>query len=256
VTSVAGCGLASGRFGMALVQARALVERARRIVVFTGAGVSAESGIPTFRDALTGLWANCDPEQLATEAGFRADPPLVWRWYAERRAGIARAEPNPGHLAIARLGARVPGLLVVTQNIDGLHQRAGSTDVTELHGSILRARCLAGCGEAGPQWQQDPRVPPPCARCGAPLRPDVVWFGEMLPEAALRRAQAAAIACDLMIVVGTSAQVYPAAELPFLAARGGAAVICVNPEPTPLDRIADVSLPGRAGDVLPALIDG
>ena len=241
----------------ALVErARALVERAKRPVVFTGAGVSAESGIPTFRDALTGLWERYDPEQLATEAGFRTDPELVWCWYASRRERIAQARPNPAHLAIAAFGRRNAALQVVTQNVDGLHQRAGSTDVLELHGSILAVRCLEGCAGPAPGWQSDPRVPPRCPRCGAPLRPDVVWFGELLPQRALQRAQQAAACCDLMVVVGTSALVYPASELPFTAARSGAQVICVNPEPTAIDEIAAVALHGKAGELLPRVLPG
>jgi len=237
-----------------LARARALVERAQRLVVFTGAGVSAESGIPTFREAQTGLWARYDPEQLATEAGFRADPELVWNWYASRRERIALTHPNAAHRAIAALGQRKPRLLVVTQNVDGLHQRAGSADVVELHGSILRVRCLEGCAGTVDAWEEDPRVPPRCPRCGAPLRPDVVWFGEFLPERALMRAQREAADCDLMLVVGTSALVYPAAELPFAAVRGGADLVCVNPEPTPIDEIATVSLRGKAGDLVPLLV--
>jgi len=238
----------------ALQRARTLVAGARSTVILTGAGVSAESGIPTFRDALTGLWERYDPEQLATEEGFRADPPLVWRWYASRRERIAQARPNPAHEAIAAFGRSRPGLLVVTQNVDGLHQRAGSRDVVELHGSILRVRCLAGCPGPAQGWESDERVPPRCARCGAPLRPDVVWFGELLPQAALGRAQRAARSCELLLVVGTSALVYPAAELPFEAARAGASVICVNPEPTPIDEIATVVLRGRAGEIVPLLL--
>lgn len=235
-------------------RARAVVAAARRPVVFTGAGVSAESGIPTFRDALTGLWERYDPQQLATEQGFRADPQLVWRWYASRRERIEQVRPNAAHEAIAEFGRRRPALLVITQNIDGLHQRAGSADVVELHGSILRARCLAGCPGLAQGWERDERVPPRCPRCGAPLRPDVVWFGELLPEAALQRAQQAARSCDLLLVVGTSALVYPAAELPFEAARAGAEVICVNPEPTAIDEIATAVLRGRAGDLVPLLL--
>ena len=245
--------------GAELRRAGELLARAQRPVVFTGAGVSAESGIPTFRDALTGLWAKFDPEQLATEEGFRANPPLVWAWYASRREAIAAAQPNAAHRAIAAWGARRPELCVVTQNVDGLHQRAGSRDVLELHGSIVRARCLAGCGDpdgipGAPDWRLDARVPPPCPRCGAPLRPDVVWFGEFLPEAALERAQRAARECDAMLVVGTSGQVWPAAELPFIAHRAGAAVVVVDPGPTAIDEIADAALRGRAGELLPALL--
>ncbi len=237
-----------------LILARELALHAERPVVFTGAGVSAESGIPTFRDALTGLWAQYDPEQLATEAGYRNDPALVWRWYASRRERIAQAKPNPAHDAIADYGRRKPRLQVITQNVDGLHQRAGSADVIELHGSILRVRCLDGCAGQAVGWESDPRVPPLCARCSAPLRPDVVWFGEFLPEAALARAQRAVTECDLMIVVGTSALVYPAAELPFSARRNGSEVITVNPESTAVDEIARVMLAGKAGDLLPRLL--
>jgi len=232
---------------------------ARRIVVFTGAGVSAESGIPTFRDALTGLWARFDPEQLATEAGFRADPPLVWRWYAERRAAIAKARPNAAHRAIAACESGDARVTVVTQNIDGLHARAGSTNVLELHGNILRVKCLEGCGdpdsiEPHHDWHADERVPPACPRCGAPLRPDVVWFGELLPQQVFERAERAALGADLMLVVGTSALVHPAAGLPIAARDAGARVVVVNPAPTPIDAWAARVLRGPAGEVLPALL--
>jgi NAD-dependent deacetylase len=237
-----------------LARARGLLEGARRLVVFTGAGVSAESGIPTFRDALEGLWARFDPMRLATEAGFRADPPLVWRWYAERRARIAQARPNAAHVAIARAAGGGRTVTVITQNVDGLHQRAGSTDVIELHGSIVQARCLEGCGAAPDGWQDDTREPPPCPRCGAPLRPCVVWFGEMLPERAFATAEAAARACDAMLVVGTSGLVQPAASLPWTAARSRRPVIVVDPAPTELDAIASVSLRAPAAAVLPALL--
>ncbi|UCE30642.1 MAG: NAD-dependent deacylase [Burkholderiales bacterium] len=236
-----------------LQRARALLAASGDPVVFTGAGVSAESGIPTFRDALTGLWAEYDPETLATEAGFRANPSLVWDWYASRRERIGQAEPNPAHRAIAAIEAARGRVTVVTQNVDGLHARAGSSDVVELHGSILRARCLAGCGPAS-GWEADLRSPPRCRHCEAPLRPDVVWFGEWLPHEAVAAAEAAAARCDLMLVVGTSAQVYPAAELPFRARRSGAEVIVINPEPTEIDAIASVVLRGRAGEILPALL--
>lgn len=238
-----------------LETARARLAEAAHLVVFTGAGVSKESGIATFRDALEGLWARFDPMRLATEEGFRADPPLVWRWYAERRAGIAQAHPNAAHEAIARAGSE-PGrrVSVVTQNVDGLHQRAGSADVIELHGSIVRAKCLDGCGAAPEGWQADPRVPPPCPRCGAPLRPDVVWFGEMLPEGAFERAQALAADCDAMLVIGTSGLVQPAASLPWTAARRGCTVVVVDPNPTGLDAIASVSVRGTAAQTVPALL--
>lgn len=242
-----------------LTQVRAWVQAARRLAVFTGAGVSAESGIPTFRDALTGLWARFDPEQLATEAAFRADPSTVWRWYAERRAAIAAAQPNAAHRAIAALEGRGPRVSVVTQNIDGLHARAGSHEVLELHGNILRVKCLEGCGnperiEPAFDWRADPREPPPCPRCGAPLRPDVVWFGELLPPDVFSRAERAALRCDLMLVVGTSALVHPAAGLPLLARQAGARIAVVNPQDTPIDALADHVLRGSAATVLPELL--
>jgi len=245
-----------------LADVRAWLAAARRVVVFTGAGVSAESGIPTFRDALTGLWARYDPERLATEAGFRADPALVWRWYAERRDAIGAAQPNAAHRAIAASESRGGShITVVTQNIDGLHARAGSRDVLELHGSILRARCLEGCGDPahlapGYDWRGDPRVPPPCPRCGAPLRPDVVWFGELLPQDVLARAERAAMRCDLMLVVGTSALVHPAAGLPLLAREAGARIVVVNPERTPIDDLAAGVLRGPAGLLVPEVLAG
>jgi NAD-dependent deacetylase len=238
----------------AFARARALLGEARRLVVFTGAGVSAESGIPTFRDALEGLWSSFDPMRLATEAGFRADPPLVWRWYGERRARIGQARPNAAHVAIAQAARAGRAVTVLTQNVDGLHQRAGSQDVVELHGSIVKARCLEGCGPAPAGWESDPREPPACPGCGAPLRPDVVWFGEMLPEHAFARAQSAARACDAMLVVGTSGLVQPAASLPWIAARNARPVVVVDPNPTELDPIASVSLRGPAAALLPALL--
>jgi NAD-dependent deacetylase len=169
---------------------------------------------------------------------------------------IAAARPNAAHEAIARAGADPRRrLTVVTQNVDGLHQRAGSTDVIELHGSIVRAKCLVGCGPAPSGWRDDPRVPPPCPRCGAPLRPDVVWFGESLPEGAFERAQALAADCDAMLVIGTSGLVQPAASLPWTAARRGRTVVVVDPNPTGLDAIATVSVRGAAALTVPALLD-
>lgn len=245
-----------GRFDVALRAARDCLAGASRIVALTGAGVSAESGIPTFRDAQSGLWARFDPAQLASEAGFRADPALVWRWYAERREAVRRARPNPGHVALARgaHGGRTP-VAVVTQNVDGLHARAGS-DVIELHGNILRTICLERCGQ---RYEPDDLLPagepPVCPACGSQLRPDVVWFGEMLDPAALLRAERAAAACHVMLVVGTSGIVFPAAGLALVAGRAGARVIVVNPDETELDGQADLCLRGPAGSVLPALLE-
>lgn len=244
----------------ALAPARAWLREAAHVVVFTGAGVSAESGIATFRDTLTGLWARFDPETLATEEGFRADPALVWRWYAERRSAVSRAQPNAAHHAIAAFAARGGRRVdVVTQNVDGLHRRAGSRAVLELHGDITRAKCLEGCGlpeslDAAYDWRADPREPPPCPRCAAPLRPDVVWFGELLPEDVLGEAQRAAGVCDAMLVVGTSALVYPAAELPALAKRHRARLVVVDPNGTAIDDLADACIRARAAEALPALL--
>lgn len=239
---------------MDIVIPGALVERlavARRVAVLTGAGISAESGIPTFRDALTGLWANYDPQELATPEGFARNPGLVWEWYAERRARIAAVQPNPGHLALAALQQRFERFTLVTQNIDSLHQRAGSREVVELHGNIARVKCSV---EATVVSEFPPDESPPRCHCGAFLRPDVVWFGEMLPADALARAEAAAEHCEVFLSIGTSAQVYPAAELPLRALSAGATVVEINPERTALTRHAHFSLPGAAGVVLPQLL--
>jgi len=237
----------------ALAPVREWVRAARHIVVLSGAGMSAESGVPTFRDAQTGLWAKFRPEELATEAAFRAQPQTVWEWYALRREMIARVEPNAGHRAIAGFQQRHPGrLAVVTQNVDGLHQRAGSPGVLALHGSILEDRWLdaprACCTAAEPQ----PGRPPRCAVCGNLRRPAVVWFGEMLPARELAAAEEAAGACELMLVVGTSGVVYPAAGLARAAAGR---VVVVNPHASDLDDAADAVLRGTAASVLPHLLE-
>jgi NAD-dependent deacetylase len=237
-----------------VTEARGLISAADRICVLTGAGMSAESGVPTFRDAQTGLWSRFDPMQLASEPGFRADPPLVWRWYAVRRAAVVRAEPNAGHHALAAAERSKRRLSIVTQNVDGLHRRAGSTDVNEIHGSITRTLCLARCGytEDDPS-RLPPGEPPRCPQCGDWLRPGVVWFGEMLDSEQLAAAEFAARSCSVMLVVGTSGLVYPAAGLPLAARRAGAAVIVVNPAESDLDDIARYVLRGTAATVLPRL---
>ena len=233
--------------------ARALAD-ARSIVVLTGAGVSAESGVPTFRDAQTGLWAKFDPFELATPRAFARQPGLVWDWYAERRAAVARALPNPGHRALVAIEGRAPSFLLATQNVDGLHHRAGSRSIVELHGSLARVRCSREDREVAAWDEPAPGEPPRCPDCGACLRPDVVWFEEALPAAAIERAEAAARACDLMIVAGTSAEVHPAAALPWLARAAGATIVEINPSATPLTRHADHALRERSGVALPAWV--
>ncbi|SCL26252.1 NAD-dependent deacetylase [Micromonospora pallida] len=242
-------------------EAAALLDQAERVVVFTGAGMSAESGVPTFRDALTGLWQRFDAQALATPEAFRADPALVWGWYEWRRHAVQQAQPNAGHRAVAAIEARVPNTVLVTQNVDDLHERAGSANPVHLHGSLFAPRCSACAHPASTPYGEadeptDGPVPPPrCARCAADIRPGVVWFGEALPTAALEAAVEAASSCDLLVTVGTSGLVYPAAEIPQVAARLGATVIQVNPEETPLDRVATVNLRGPAARVLPALVE-
>ena len=226
---------------------------ARSVVVSTGAGISKESGIPTFRDAPNALWENFDPEKLASPEGFLDDPPLVWRWYEERRRMISEAQPNPGHTAIARLEGHFDRFVVVTQNIDDLHRKAGSKNIIEMHGNIFRYKCH-DMGHPIGELPRDDRVPPRC-RCGSMIRPDVVWFGELLPEEAVEHAYRALQTCDVMLVVGTSGIVYPVAGFPEVARRAGARIIEVNPEETPITLLADVFLEGAAGEVLPRLAD-
>ncbi|MCA9998430.1 MAG: NAD-dependent deacylase [Anaerolineales bacterium] len=236
------------------------LQHARHLAVLTGAGISAESGIPTFREAQTGLWANYSPEDLATPEAFRRNPKLVWDWYTWRRELVAKAEPNAGHRALVGLAQLVPRLTLITQNVDGLHTRAGSTDVIELHGNLTRCTCLAA-GHLVDAALVDAALPgetavspPLCPHCGSPLRPDVVWFGENLPRAALQQAVAASQSCDLFLSVGTSSLVQPAASLPLEALERGKTAVEINPQPTPLAPYMDYVLRGSAGTVLPALV--
>jgi NAD-dependent deacetylase len=227
------------------------------VLVLTGAGMSAESGVPTFRDAQTGLWARFRPEDLATPEAFERDPATVWRWYAWRRELVAKAEPHAGHRALAeierRLGER---LTIVTQNVDGLHQRAGSRRVVELHGNILRTTCSRTRLPIEPSWlAAHPGEPPRSPHHALGLaRPDVVWFGEALPAAALEQAWRACEACRVCLVVGTSALVQPAASLPRLARDSGAWVVEINPERTPISGQVDEVLTGSAAQLLPRLL--
>ena len=242
---------------------RAWIEAADAIVVFSGAGISAESGVPTFRDAQTGLWAKFRPEELATEQAFRDNPQRVWDWYAERRETLSTVQPNAGHLAVAQFQERHPDrLTVVTQNVDDLHQRAGSPDVLAVHGHLFEDEWLNPCPLAGmgtpacaPE-HAEPGRPPSCLQCGNQLRPGVVWFGEMLPEGVMQRAEIASRSCDLMLVVGTSGQVWPAAGLAHSARQAGARVVVLNPAPSDLDAVAHEVLGTSAATGLPALLDG
>jgi len=229
------------------------LRQTKKWAVLTGAGVSAESGVPTFRDAQTGLWAKYRPEELATPQAFRRDPKLVWEWYAWRRELVSRAEPNAGHLALAQLEAWAEQFTLITQNVDGLHARAGSRNIVELHGNITRAKCFE-CGRYAETWAEDGSVPPQCESCGGWLRPDVVWFGEALLPAALNAAFHAAQTCEVFFSIGASGLVEPAASLPWEALRAGAVVVEINPNPTPLSEAATYALNGAAGMVLPKII--
>ena len=225
---------------------------ARHVCVLTGAGVSAESGVPTFRDAQEGLWAKYRAEDLATPEAFMADPALIWRWYRWRRDLADEVEPNPGHYALAQLADLVPRLTLVTQNVDNLHQRAGSRDVIEFHGNIFVDRCFADATE---HTGDDSLDVPLCPDCGGPLRPGVVWFGEAIPEHALNSSWAAAIDCDVFLSVGTSSLVYPAAGLADVANQNGATVAEINPNPTALTAGFDFAIAGNSGVVLPELVE-
>lgn len=240
---------------MADIPARlaAALRNAQTIAVLTGAGVSAESGVPTFRDAQSGLWARFRPEELATPEAFQRDPGLVWEWYAWRRELAGRAEPNPGHFALAEMERRVPAFTLITQNVDGLHQRAGSVNVLELHGSLARIKCSQE-GTIVANWPETGESPPACPSCGAPLRPDVVWFGEALAAGTLETAWEAARLCDIFFSIGTSGLVEPAASLAHVAIQGGAVVVEVNPVKTPLTSVADYALQGPSGAIIPELV--
>lgn len=222
-------------------------------VVLTGSGISAESGIPTFRDAQTGLWARYRPEDLATPEAFERDPALVWQWYQARREQIAAARPNAGHLALAALERLLSKLTLVTQNVDGFHQRAGSTGVLELHGNIHRNRCSLD-NQPVQVVTEGTTKPPRCPSCGGRVRPDVVWFGEPVPRGTLLAAEAALSSCDLFLSIGTSSIVQPAAGLAASAREAGAMIVEINPADTPLTRMADITIRGPAGMALPALV--
>jgi NAD-dependent deacetylase len=238
-------------------EAAELARRARTITVFTGAGISAESGIPTYRGE-GGLWKRYDPAKYADIGYFRKDPTYYWSFFRDvRYEALVRSAPNPGHLAIAGLEAAGRGGTVITQNIDGLHQQAGSTQVIELHGNTR----FIGCLECGATYEFDEvkakvvtQLPPLCDACGGLLKPKVVFFGEALPPGAMEAAAEAASTCDLLLVVGSTLQVFPAASIPLVARRAGAWVVIVNVGPTAMDELADVVIDGKAGAVLPAIL--
>jgi NAD-dependent deacetylase len=229
----------------------AVLRDAHHICVLTGAGVSAESGVPTFRDAQSGLWAKYDPMDLATPQAFVDNPKLIWRWYRWRRELVSQAEPNPAHLALAALADLVPKLTLVTQNVDGLHQRAGSVGVIEFHGNLFDDRCFR---DGRLETDLKEAAVPRCSDCDEPLRPGVVWFGEAIPEAALEQSFAAARECDVFLSIGTSSLVFPAAGLIDLARDAGATTVEINPNPTSASAGLDFMLQGNAGLIIPKLV--
>ncbi|MEO8392611.1 MAG: NAD-dependent deacylase [Chloroflexota bacterium] len=241
-------------------QASEIIRGSQRLTVLTGAGVSAESGIPTFRDALTGLWPQYDPTRLATPQAFAQDPKLVWDFYEFRRELMQPAQPNPAHFALAALERRFPHMEIITQNVDDLHERAGSHNVIRLHGRMSVSKCSANC-QGDPtvfdlsqlQWDRATEMPM-CPHCGKPLRPDVVWFGEMLPLAQLDAARIAATYADVMLVVGTSGVVTPAADMPGIAKDNGATIIEFNPVESAITPLADLWLSAPAGETLPLVV--
>ena len=243
-----------------LDHASALLRTSQRPVVLTGAGVSKESGVPTFRDASGGLWSKYDATELATPQAYRRDPDLVWRFYQYRRQIVSLAKPNPGHYALAALESTRPNLWIITQNVDDLHEQAGSTRVIRLHGRLRDSKCSQNC-------KGDPTLidldhyhlnsldtVPRCPHCGAGIRPDVVWFNEILPSGPLEAAWHAVAQADLMLVVGTSGLVHPAADMPMDARDRGIPIIEINPQPSALTAIADLWVGLPSGEALPLLV--
>lgn len=242
------------------LRAAEAIFRADSLVVSSGAGMSQDSGVPTFREAQGGLWSEYSPTDLATPTAFAREPDLVWAWYMQRTHRLTEVEPNRGHIAVAHLERVVPRVVVITQNVDGLHERAGSSDIIELHGRLGRYKCFAACqGDPTPvdlaAVQYGDTHAPECPHCGGLVRPDVVWFGEPLPAHALQRAFDEVSRCDVLLVVGTSGVVQPAASLPGVARAAKALVIEVNSSPSLLTPRVDVFLQGKAGELLPKLVD-
>jgi NAD-dependent deacetylase len=240
-------------------QAAEWIRDAVVVAILTGAGVSKESGVPTFRDKVDGLWAQYDPKKLDTADAFQENPKLVWDWYQSRRKQIRQVQPNPGHYALAQL--QDYNVHLITQNIDDLHERAGSTDVIHLHGSIMQYKCFNHCQgfptilDSADVREDTDEVPPRCPHCGSYVRPGVVWFGEMLPEQEIKRASEISRRCDVMLVVGTSGIVNPAAQLPGFAKGAKAKIIEINPDDTPLMPLADLKLRGASGVILPKIVE-
>jgi len=230
------------------------LRKVERVVALTGAGVSQESGLRTFRDAQTGLWSQYKPTELASPEAYERDPKLVWDWYAWRREAIKGVRPNPGHYALVDMAHRIPDFSLITQNVDGLHRMAGSPKIIELHGNIQRVKC-SSCGRQAGAWDEADGEVPHCKTCDGLLRPDVVWFGESLPRVELESAVEAARACQVFFSIGTSGVVQPAASLAYAAHNRGAVVVEVNAEPTPLTVKVDFALHGKSGEILPALVE-
>ncbi len=229
-----------------------------RIAVLTGAGISAESGLQTFREAQTGLWSQYRPEDLATPHAFARDPKLVWNWYTMRRKKVSAATPNSGHFALVEMERAIPDFTLITQNVDGYHRQAGSQNVLELHGNIQKVKCYDGCGVVD-NWAEErdserSQEVPRCQKCGAYLRPDVVWFGEALPPDTLHAAHQATLACQAFFSIGTSGLVQPAASLAYTARQKGAVLVEINKDPTPLTPHVDFALHGKSGEILPKLV--
>ena len=230
-----------------------LLHQTSNLTALTGAGVSQESGLRTFRDAQTGLWAQYKPEELASPEAFARDPKLIWDWYAWRREAVKAVRPNPGHYAMVEMENRISNFTLVTQNVDGLHRMAGSRNLLELHGNIQRVRCSA-CHAIAEIWEDVAESVPKCGVCSGLLRPDVVWFGESLPRDQLEAAVEASRACDVFFSIGTSGVVQPAASLAHAARNRGAVIVEVNAEPTPLTYKTDYFLQGKSGEIMPELV--
>lgn len=230
-----------------------LLRKAARVAVLTGAGVSQESGLRTFRDAQAGLWAQYRPEELATPRAFASTPKLVWDWYAHRRRAARGAQPNAGHYALVEMEKKVPNFTLITQNVDGLHHLAGSKKILELHGNVLNVRC-SQCGTFADDWSEESEEVPRCKKCNGLLRPNVVWFEESLPREQLESAVRAARNCQVFFSIGTSGVVQPAAALAHAARNEGAVVVEINADPTPLTPNVDFAFHGKSGEILPELV--